>query len=157
MSTTFPNAGLLADFTPDIGNLDVLQQTTPAAGANLTLDLGRYKWVVLESVIVTLATDANAANRFLSVDYLLPGRMTAVRNAPTVLITANTSATVFQFDRQHTISEWNTGTMVYAPLLPLPLPAGWSVRVTVDNIQVGDALTACTVVCRKFYTVSEQG
>lgn len=157
MSTTFPNAGLLADWTPDVGNLDFLPQISPAAGANLTLDLGRYKWLVLESVIVTLATDANAANRFLSVDYIPGGRVTAMRNAPTVLITANTTATVFQFDRQHTVSEWNTGTMVFAPLLPLALPVGWTVKVTVDNIQVGDTLTACTVVCRKFYEPREEG
>jgi hypothetical protein len=44
-----------------------------------------------------------------------------MRNAAAVLITANTAATVFQFDGQHTVSDFATGTMVFAPLKPLPL------------------------------------
>lgn len=151
METYSPTEELRGAFTHDPGFLDEITPADPAAGANLTVPLGIQRWIVIHAVKVTLATDANAANRFLSVDYLARGGLAVMRNAPTVLITANTSATVFQFDNQHTVSEWNTGTMVFAPLQPVPLPAWCQLRVTVDSIQVGDTLTSCSILCTRYY------
>jgi hypothetical protein len=133
------------------GYLDVITPADPAAGANLTVTIPNQMYVVVRSLRVTVATDANAANRFLSVDYLLGSRLTMMRNAAAVLITANTSATVFQFDGQHTVSDFATGTMVFAPLKPIPLPNGVTVQVTLDNKQAGDALTSCVVVVDRYW------
>lgn len=147
---TFPPAGLREGFTESTGFLTVIPQTSPAAGANLTLDLGRAEWYVIRSIIVTITTDATVANRFLSVDYMLGTRATVMRNAATVLITASTTNQVFQFDNQHTVSEWNTSTMVFAPLAPIPLAPGWVAKLTVDSIQATDQLSACTVLVEQF-------
>lgn len=146
-----PASQVSAGFTPDEGYLDQITPISPAAGANLTVDLGLQRWIIIHSLTVTLSTDANAANRFVSVDYLVARGAAVMRNAATVLVTANTSLQVFQFDNQHHVSEWNTNTPVYAPLMPVPLQAGWQLRVTVDNIQAGDTLTACKLLVTRFY------
>ena len=142
---------LNAAFTADVGYLDEITPADPAAGANLTVDLGPGRFVVVNSVSVVLATDGNAANRFLAVEYLARGGLAVMRNAATVLITANTSATTFQFDNQHTVSEWNTSTPVFAPLMPVPLSAGWKLKLTLDNIQVGDTLTTTRILVTRFF------
>lgn len=146
-----PASKVSAVFTPDEGFLDQITPVSPAAGANLTVDLGLQRWIILHSLTVTLSTDANVANRLVTVDYLAARNLAVMRNAATVLVTANTSGQVFQFDNQHTVSEWNTNTPVYAPLMPVPLQAGWQLRVTVDNIQAGDTLTACKLLVTRFY------
>ena len=151
MSLLLPDQGKRSEWDETTGYLDVVTPADPAAGANLTVTIPNQRWVVLRALHVTLATDANAANRVLAVDYLLGSRLTAVRNLATVAITANTSATVFHFDNQHTVSEWNTNTPVMVPLLPLPLPNGWTVQVTLDNKQVGDTLTSCVVVVDRYW------
>jgi hypothetical protein len=74
-----------------------------------------------------------------------------IRNAATVLITASTSATVFQWDHAHTVSEWQTGTPVFAPLVDIILTPGWTVQLTVDNIQAGDQISAIAITLEKFY------
>lgn len=150
MDDSLSPPAVLAGFTDDPGFLTVIPQTSPAAGANLTLDLGRARFYVIRSVMVTLTTDANAASRFLSVDYLLGTRATVMRNAATVLVTASTTNQVYQFDDQHTVSEWNAGTMIFAPLAPIVLTQGWVAKLTVDSIQTGDQLSACTVLVQQF-------
>jgi hypothetical protein len=152
-----PIAYEYAGFTPDRGDIDEITPADPAAGANLTIDLGRQEWIVVDSLTFTLNTDANVANRFVAVDILARGGLAVMRNAATVLVTASTVNQVFQFDTQHTVSEWNTGTPVYAPFQPVPLPMGWQLRVTIDAIQVGDAITSCRVLCRRFYRASLTG
>jgi hypothetical protein len=136
---------------PGTGYLDVITPADPAAGANITVSIPNQRFVVVRSLLVTVATDANVASRFLSVDYLLGSRLTMMRNAAPLLLSANTSATVFQFDNQHTVSEWNTGTMVFAPLKPLPLPNGITVQVTLDSKQAGDQLSSCIVVVDRYW------
>jgi hypothetical protein len=153
---TLEASEVYAGFTPDRGWLDQITPANPAAGTNLTLDLGRQRWIILHSLTVTLTTDANAANRLVCVDILAARNLAVMRNAATVLITANTSLQVIQFDNQHTVSEWNTGTPVFAPLQPVPLQAGWQVRVTVDNIQAGDQLSSCKVLCSRFFARSDE-
>jgi hypothetical protein len=138
-------------WTYDSGYLDVLTPADPAAGANLTVTIPNQRLVVVRSLTVTLTTDANVANRLVSVDYLLGTRATAKRNLATVLITASTTAQVFHFDNQHTVSEWNTGTPILVPLQPIPLPNGWTVQVTVDSKQAGDQLASCLVVVDRYW------
>jgi hypothetical protein len=140
-----------AGFPLGSGFLDVITPADPAAGANITVSLGATRYIVVRSVLVTLTTDANVANRFVSVDYGIGSRYTVVRNAATVFVTASTTAQVFQFDNQHHVSEWNTGTMIFAPLLPLPLPSGFPVTVTVDSIQATDQLSSCRIVVERYY------
>ena len=147
----------LASLNSDIGELQILTPDNPAAGANLTLTLPPAHYTILQSVQFALTTDANVANRYVNVDYLGRGGVQNVRNAATVLVTASTTSQVFQFDPVHTVSEWNTGTAVYAPLLDMPLPAGWAVKITIDSIQAGDQIASVKVTAYQFFSVAEGG
>lgn len=148
--------GLVAPFTSERDFLDFFSPASPAAGANYSFTVGSFNvdYLRVVAVMATLTTDANAANRLFSVDYMTGASVTRVRNAATVLITANTAATVFQWDKAHTLSEWQTGTPVFAPLADVILAPGWTVQLTVDNKQVGDTITAISVVVEKYYADS---
>jgi hypothetical protein len=106
------------------------------------------------SCIATVATDANVASRLFSLDYINGRTQTVLRNAATVLITASTTATVFQWDHAHQVAEWNTGTPVFVPLNDVLLTPGWSVQLTLDSKQAGDTITAITFLLEKFYADS---
>jgi hypothetical protein len=106
------------------------------------------------SCIATLTTDANVANRLFSLDYISGRATTAIRNSAAAVYTANTSATVFQWDHAHAVSDWGTGTPVFVPLVDLIFSSNWTIQLTVDNKQAGDTITAVTFVLEKFYADS---
>jgi hypothetical protein len=145
--------GFTAPFTSEQGYTDFFTPASPAAGANFSIQVGDFSvtWLRIVAVKATLATDANAANRLFSLDFKSGRAGTMIRNAATVLITANTSATVFQWDRAHAVSEWQTGTPVFVPLVDIVLSQGWTIQLTVDNIQATDAITAISFVVEKYY------
>jgi hypothetical protein len=145
--------GFTAPFTREQGYTDFFTPASPAAGANYSFTVGSLSvdYARIVAVKATLATDANAADRLFSVDYRSGRAGTMIRNAATVLLTANTAATVFQWDHAHSVSEWQTGTPVFAPLVDIVLTPGWTVQLTVDSIQAGDAITAIAVTLEKFY------
>jgi hypothetical protein len=135
------------------GSLDVINPASPAAGSNFALTVGSRNVVGLRIVAckATLTTDANVATRFFSLDYIGGRSLTMIRNAATVTVSASQSATVYQWDTAHTLSEWNTGTPVYAPLVDVLLVPGWSIQLTIDNIQAGDTITAISFVVESYY------
>lgn len=145
------------DYSGRRGRLDVLNPASPAAGANYSFTVGSLgvESVRVVSCKATLTTDSNAANRVFALDYIGGRSGTMIRNSPSAVYTASTSATVFQWDHAHTISEWNANTIVFVPLVDVLLYPGWSVQLTVDNIQAGDTITAIAVVLEKFYTGHE--
>ncbi len=148
--------GLTEPFTSERGFLDVLSPASPAAGSNYSFTVGGQSADALRVVAckATLTTDANVASRFFSLDYVGGRSGTAIRNAATVLVTASTVATVYQWDHAHAASEWQTGTPVFAPLADVILTPGWSVQLTIDNVQAGDTITAISFVVEKFYADS---
>lgn len=148
--------GFTAPFTSEQGYTDFVTPASPAAGANYSFPVGNLNadWVRIVAAKATLTTDSNVASRLFSLDYIVRGSTTVVRNAATVLITASTSATVFQWDAAHAVSEWQTGTPVFAPLVPVVLTPGYTVQLTVDNIQATDTITAISFVLEKFYADS---
>jgi hypothetical protein len=142
-----------APFTREQGYTDFFTPSSPVAGSNYSFTVGglSVSYARIVAVKATLTTDANAADRLFSLDYRSGRAGTLIRNAATVLITANTSATVFQWDHAHSVSEWQTGTPVFSPLVDMILTPGWTVQLTVDNIQATDAITAIAVTLEKFY------
>jgi hypothetical protein len=136
--------------------VDFFSPASPAAGSNYSFTLGSLNcdYFRVIAATATLATDANAANRVFALDYITGRSTTAIRNAATVLVTANQSATVYQWDTAHHVSEWNTGTTVFSPLVDMIFATNWTVQLTVDNKQAGDAITAITFVVEKFYADS---
>jgi hypothetical protein len=135
------------------GLTDWFSVANPAAGALASFTVGGRNVQGLRVLVVlfTLTTDANAANRFASLDYIDARAVTRVRNAAPTFVTANTSGQVFQFDQANTAPIWDTGTMVFAPLVDVILTPGWKVQLTVDSIQAGDQLSAVSFVVEAFY------
>ena len=131
---------------------DWLDVTTPAAGAQASVTVeGRWALRVL-AARCTLTTDANAANRLVTIDYLNNNGVVRARSGAGVVITASTSAQAFEFSAHRTVAEWAANTPIFAPLQPWILPPGFVVRFTVTNIQATDALTALSLWVEKFPT-----
>lgn len=143
--------GLGDSATADRGFTDFLDPVSPAAGANYSTTVGSGDWWRIVSCQATLTTDANVANRLFSLDLIRTGRAQVIRNAATVLVTASTTNQVFQWDHAHSVSEWNTGTPVFSPLVDLLIAPGMTIQLTVDNVQVGDQISAIHFVFEKFY------
>lgn len=153
----FPAEGTRAIFSPDVGNLLVLKPANPAAGANLPISIPTAHWSQLVSVQFKLTTSSTVASRYVNLDIIGFGGVQNIRNAATVLVTASTTNQMFQFDTAHTVSEWNTGTTVYAPMVDFPMPNGWSAQITVDAIDTTDQISSCVVVLRQYYEWREEG
>jgi hypothetical protein len=135
------------------GLTDWFSVASPAAGANASFTVGgrNVEGLRVVAALATVATDANVASRLFSLDFIDARSVTRVRNAATVLLTASTSATVFQWDQAHTVSEWQTGTPVFVPLADVILTPGWTVQLTLDSKQATDAITAVSFVVESFY------
>jgi hypothetical protein len=144
-------AGFPSTIAADRGEQAVYVPDAPAAGSNLSWPVSGQAFLRIVAATATLATDSNVANRLFSLDFIGGQGVTPIRNAATLLVTASTGATVFQWDHAHTVSEWQTGTPVFAPLVDMLLPPGWTVRLTVDNIQAGDAITAVKFVTERYF------
>lgn len=144
--------GLLEAFSPGLGFQDFKQVASPAAGATATFTVESNNWVRILAATGSLSTDANAANRVFSIDFINARGNTYVRNFWPGVITANTATTAFHWTEQVTDSEWAANTPVKVPVSSIFLPPATSVKWQVDNIQVGDQLTALTLTLERFDT-----
>lgn len=126
--------------------------TTPAAGAtaSLTID-GRWQARVIGARL-SITTDANVANRFVSLDYVDQNGVTRLRNAAGLVVTASTTGQAFEWSSNRTVAEWAANTPVLVPLAPFFLPAGWSVKFAVDSIQATDAISGLRLWVEQFQT-----
>lgn len=131
------------------GWIEAVQGTSPAAGAQYTYTeeapfLGR-----LVAVMFTLVTDANAASRGVSVDYIGAGGVTFCRNGTQYLVTASTTAR-FCFTASRGLGEASTNNDVFGPLQALTLEPSQQVKISVANIQVTDQLSAIVFTWQRF-------
>jgi hypothetical protein len=134
--------------------LEIVLGDKPAAGAGFTLTSpGRPGWRLV-AVTFRLVTDANAANRSVTVDYDDGNGSLFGSNGMQGLVTANTTA-LFSFDRQRTVSEANTNSQVFAPLLPVEFQGGQKLQINVLNKQATDQLDRVVLVFeRELYAAS---
>lgn len=129
--------------------------TLPAAGANFTYTVDGNYFVRLLTLSVRLATDANAANRTVRLEYLdYAGNVFAVCGNP-VTYPANTTAEDFFFSVWQGQGEWEVAASNLVPLAPLLLPPTFAFRVLVNNIQAGDTLTRIRFLREEFYTADQ--
>lgn len=118
----------------------------PAAGANKAWVVpGQYGVRVL-GARATFSADGNAANRGVFLDFIDGNTVTRMRNGAGVVWTANTSSQTFIWSEQWTVSEWAANTPVWMPVTQMILDPGFQVQFTVDNKQVGDTLTALSLI-----------
>lgn len=144
--------GLLDAFTYGCGAQNALAVTSPAAGATQSVTVpGEYIYRVLAARL-SITTDANAANRLVTLDYVDPRGVTYVQNGAGLVLTANTTAQVFQWSRGRTVAEWAANTPVFVPLENVFLAPGWVVKFNVANIQAGDQLSSIRLLVEQFET-----
>lgn len=145
--------GLREPLTLERGYLDPFVPPTPAAGSSLSYNVAQFQapYTRLLSATVTIATDANAANRVVSLQYVNGRTLVAARFTPSLVLTANTSQTVFRWAASQAVAEWATGTPIIVPLQPIMLETGWSIGVSISGIQAGDTITAPVFLHEHFY------
>lgn len=144
--------GILEPFAVGLGFVDWIEVAQPAAGASAQVTVeGQWSMRVL-AARASITTDANVANRVVTLDYINARGQTYVQNGAAALVLASTTAQVFEWDIGRTVSEWNTGTTIWAPCQNMLMPPGFVVKFNVASIQVGDQLSGLRLWVEKFPT-----
>jgi hypothetical protein len=123
----------------------------PAGGANFSLALSGFARHRLIACVFTLTADANAANRYVTVEYLLDDNTPFLLGAAAVTVSAN-STQRFAGNMYRGEAEWAANTDVIFPLLPIWLDGGWTLKINVAAIQAGDTLTLIRFLFDRFPT-----
>lgn len=117
----------------------------PAAGANFTHNVDGKYVSRLKSCVFTLTTSAQAANRYVTVEYAARSATPFAVSAGGVFVTASTTVR-FAGAINRGVSEWSTSgsdlTDVLFPLSTAFLSAGYQIKIKVANIDATDALSA---------------
>lgn len=146
-----PNAeGLIEPFGHGVGYQDFIPLPTPAAGANLAFIVESRNWIRLLAAMATITTDANVANRFVSLDFITPRGTTYCRNAGGFVEAATNNGVVYSWSEQRTDSAKVAGGSALLPLSSIFLPPGTTVQITVDAKQATDAITAASLTVERF-------
>ena len=145
-------AGLLEPFSEGFGYQDTLDPANPGANTNLAIVVGGENWVRVLDAIATITTDANVANRFVSLDFINPRGVTYIRNAAGLVVTASTTNQVFQWNEQRTDAQWAANTPVLAPVSSIFLPPNSTIQITIDSKQAGDTITNAHFVIERYPT-----
>ena len=122
------------------------EQTTvdgaaPAAGQSFSFTFNGYDRGRLVFCTFDLSTDANVANRYVTVEYQGSDGIARAADAAAVRVAASTTNQRYCGSLNRGTSEWATGTDVLFPLCGLWLEAGATVKINVAGIQAGDTLT----------------
>ena len=144
--------GFLQPFAHGLGYPDFITLTQPAAGANLAFPVPANTYLRILAARCNITTDANAANRFVSLDYLNARSVTQVRNAAGLVVTASTTNQKFEWNAQRTDAQWAANTPVLLPVLPMFLSPGMIVQITLDAIQAGDQISLASLTVERFDT-----
>lgn len=112
------------------------------AGASYSLTLLYADWWRLVACRFTLATDATAGNRYVTIEYPDGTNVTPVVDAAAVLVTPSTTAQRFSGSLHRGTSEWNTGTDVLFPLSGLWLEVGRTVQIHIGGAGAADLLSS---------------
>ena len=122
---------------------------TPAAAANFTYACDGYGLRRFLSLVFTLTTDGNAANRYVTVEYQgKDGNAFAVGAAGVTVSASSTQRFAGSAFRGE--AEWAANTDVLFPLIPLLLFPGDVLKIVVASIQAGDTLTLIRGVTERF-------
>lgn len=110
-----------------------------ATGFALKLD-SRWAWR-FRCVRFKLVADANAANRFVTVDFCDP-EGTVWESNPALAVQVANATQLYDFARNRCIGVSGIATQPqFATLTDVWLPPGWQVQINVANVQAGDQLS----------------
>jgi hypothetical protein len=119
--------------------LEVVLGDKPAAGASFELTTpGRPGWLLV-AVTFRLVTDANVADRGITVDYD-DGNGSLFGSNGVGFVVAATTTELFAFQANVGQAAWNTKGQAFAPLLPVEFQGGQKLQINVLSIQAGDQL-----------------
>lgn len=130
---------------------------TPAAGSTASVSVDGSSWRRVVAATMLLSTDANAANRLVSLDLVDARGVTRCRNSANVVQPANKANTRYEWSRARTSIDVLTDTIHLIPLLDQWMPPGFVITFNVTNIQVGDTLTSLSVWLERWDTGPEAG
>lgn len=133
---------------------EVTLGTSPAAGANFSLQNTGLQDSRLLSITFKLVTDGNAASRYVSVDYNDGNSHLFVRNGIQGAVAASTTA-LFSFNSHRTISEANANNEVFAPLQPALIQSTQSIGINVANIQATDQLSQIVMLWERYISSAD--
>ena len=134
---------------------DHLLGVAPAAGASFALPLDSRWWWRIKAVRFTLTTSAAVANRFVTVDVQDPEGTAWVRSPSPVVQAAGVTAQEYDFAERNEIVSGLAGQPIFADLVPLWIPGGWRLAITVGLIDGGDQLGAPRLYVEKFQPCAE--
>jgi len=112
----------------------------PVAGASYSLTLGDYDFWRLIACYFELTTDGNAANRFVSVQYLDGAGKQTVQDGMAKVVAASQTSVPYSGSILRGTSEFVAGSPVFFPLSGLWLEAGRTVKINIGSIQAADTL-----------------
>lgn len=114
----------------------------PAAGAGFVFKLDATWGWRFRAVRFRLVADANAANRFVTVDYC-DAEGTVWESNPALAVQIAAATQDYDFARNRNIGVSGIATQPqFTTLTDVWLPPGWQLRINVANVQVGDQLSA---------------
>ena len=119
--------------------LEIVYGDKPAAGSSFSVTTpGRPGWLLL-AVTFRLVTDANVADRAVTVDYDDGNGSLFGSNGFGAVVQASTTE-VFAFAANVGQAAWNTQGQAFVPLLPVEFQGGQKLQVNVKNVQATDQL-----------------
>jgi hypothetical protein len=119
--------------------LEIVRGDAPAAGANFSLTTpGRAGWLLI-AVLFRLVTDANVADRAVTVDYDDGNGSLFGSNGFGAVVAASTTE-LFAFQANVGQAAWNTAGQAFVPLLPVEFQGGQKLQINVLNVQATDQL-----------------
>ena len=130
--------GLIRTSLEGPGVLQRLAPANPAAGADLTIAVPLSARYTFLSLNFTLTNDANVANRTVRLVFSQFAGQSLIITSPTTL--AATGSAVYQFLAHYTPRD---ATIWYTEPAPdHPLDQGGSIATAINNLQVGDQISA---------------
>lgn len=130
---------------------EVLTVPAPAVGVGFTYtNDGRY-WELLDSISFRLVSDANAANRQVTLT-ITDGAGSALATLPSASLQVASKTYDYTFSPQ-----FNTFNTVVANAITLPLPElflqpAYSIVVAIGAVQAGDQVSAIRLYAQRFVT-----
>ena len=143
--------GLVQPFGWGLAYEEAIHIPDPAVASDLIYTVtGRY-WERIPALGVTLVTDANAGNRFVSLQ---------VRDADAQVLAAFPAAAVqtaaltrrYSFVSNLSAASGPLGGFYFSPAPLFFLQPGWTARVVIDTVKAGDQLSLAVILRERFPT-----
>lgn len=143
--------GLLGAFNHGRGFPQASVVANPAVATGISYRVGSSYWERLLSLAFTLVTDANAANRTVTLSILNEDGLTAAA-VPTAAVQAASLTRVYTYLPNVSVASGPVGSNYLTPLPQMFLPPMWTVAVTIGAVQAGDQISAVMLNRERFVT-----